>query len=456
MITKPATRETDTVTPEEPTPLRQHYREETVQESQPPLPSHESLPKAAKRRSWKWLVILALGVAAWYYYPRWRPWVTFGQPKPAAWSQRGADRVVPVRTAGVVERDMDLFLNALGTVTAFKTVTLKSRVDGELVKVAFTEGQPVEEGDLLAEIDPRPYQFQLDIAEGKLTTDEATLNLARITLARGKELFEKKSIAKQQLDEEAAQVAQLEGTVETDRGMVDNARLQLNYCRIVSPITGRIGLRLVDQGNIVHASDILGMAVITQLQPIAVVFPISQDEIPRVQQETRVNPELTVFAYDRGFNTKLATGKLAAIDNQVDATTGTVKLKAVFDNKDGMLFPNQFVNARLLVSTRKNAIIVPTAAVQRGPSGAFVYVVGFDDKVETRSIAVGPTEGAMTAIDDGLTAGEIVVTDGVDKLSKGTKITTLDKPAESNVSQASHTPKTDGERKKETDTKGAL
>jgi len=375
---------------------------------------------------WRWVLILALAGTAWFSRASWLPWVP-GFSKGNAPAAK-ASKPVPVRTATVVQRDMPLYINGLGTVTAFKTVTLKSRVDGELVKVAFTEGQMVKEGELLAEIDPRPYQAQLEQAEGTLAKDEATLQLSRLTLARGRELLEKKSIAQQQLDEEIAQVQQLEGTVQTDRGMVDNGKLQLRYCRITAPISGRIGLRLVDQGNIVHATDPLGMAVITQLQPIAVVFPISQDEIPRVQQATRDGIGLSVLAYDRNFTTKLATGKLSAIDNQVDATTGTVKLKATFENEDGMLFPNQFVNARLLVDTRQNAVIVPAAAIQRGPQSTFVYVVRPDgEKVELRNVVAGPSEGAETSIVSGLSAGEIVVTEGIDKLKDGASVTTRDK-----------------------------
>lgn len=326
---------------------------------------------------------------------------------------------------------MDLYLNGLGTVTAFKTVTLRSRVDGELVKVAFSEGQMVREGDLLAEIDPRPFEAQLAQAEGTLARDEATLKLAKITLSRGYDLLKLKSIAQQQLDEEAAQVQQMEGTVQTDEAMVDNAKLQLSYCRIVAPITGRIGLRLVDQGNIVHANDAQGMAIVTQLQPIALVFTIPQDEIPRVQRETQAGKTLTVLAYDRDFKTKLATGKLYAIDNQVDATTDTVKLKAIFENEDNLLFPNQFVNVRLLVETRKYAVVVPAAAVQRGPNSAFVYAVQPDETVALRNVTTGPTEGAETCIESGLEAGDLVVTDGIDKLQPGSKVTTRDKDSDS-------------------------
>ncbi|MBS0261761.1 MAG: MdtA/MuxA family multidrug efflux RND transporter periplasmic adaptor subunit, partial [Planctomycetes bacterium] len=371
------------------------------------------------------LIGLALG-GAWYYQALWWPYVAarIGSEPPAT---KPPARPVPVRVAPVVKRDLPEYLTGLGTVTAYKTVTIRSRVDGELVKVAFQEGQIVCEGDLLAEVDPRPYRAQLDQAEGTLARDEATLKLARLTLARGEELLKTKSIAPQQVDEEAAQVQVMEGTVQADKGLVENAQLQLTYCRIVSPISGRIGLRLVDQGNMVHANDVAGLAVITQLQPISIVFPVPQDHIPRVQRQMNAGRELVVEAYNRDFKTRLAVGKLTAIDNQVDATTGTLRFKADFENQDHMLFPNQFVNIRLLIDTWKDSLIVPTAAVQRGPSGTFVYVLQADDTVDLRPIKVGHTEGSETLVQSGLEPGEMIVTDGLDKLKKDAKVTTSDK-----------------------------
>jgi multidrug efflux system membrane fusion protein len=404
--------------------IMNHLRENSVSEI-PGVPGDVSPPP--KSSAWRWVLALGLIAGAWFGRSFWLPWIAPGLANGAAVSTKPAARPIPVRTAQVVRKDMDLFINGLGTVTPFKTVTLHSRVDGELVKVLFSEGQMVREGELLAEIDPRPFQTQLDQAEGTLAKDEATLKLAKITLARGQELQKSKSIAQQQLDEEAAQVQQLEGTVQTDEALVANAKLQLTYCRIIAPVSGRIGLRLVDQGNIVHANDVMGMAVITQLEPIAVVFPVSQDEIPRVQKQVHAEKTLTVEAWDRGFGTKLASGKLYALDNQVDPTTGTVKLKAVFDNKDGMLFPNQFVNAKLLVEVKQGAVVVPSAAVQRGPNMTFVYIVGPDEKVDRRTIVVGPAEGAETSIETGLAAGDVVVTDGIDKLKKGATVTTREK-----------------------------
>jgi multidrug efflux system membrane fusion protein len=422
MITKPI--ETPTETDETVVPPTRHLPDERA-----PAPAHSDAQNdhslaTGKRHPWRWAFIVGMAAGVWFTQQRWLPFIAPGLAKGSAVPAKGGPKPIPVRTAVVQQRDMPVLISGLGTVTAFKTVTLRSRVDGELIKVAFTEGQMVRAGELLAEIDPRVFQAQLQQAEGMLAKDEATLKLAKITLARGEDLLKTKNIAPQQVDEEAAQVQTMEGTVQTDQAMVANARLQLTYCRIVAPISGRIGLRLVDQGNIVHANDLTGMAVITQLQPISLVFPVSQDEIPRVQKQMNSGATLTVYAYDRNFKQKLATGKLAAIDNQVDSTTGTVRLKAVFDNEDGMLFPNQFVNARLLIDTNRDAVIVPAAAVQRGPTSAYVYVVQPDEKVKLRNVEVGLTEGAETAISTGLVPGEIVVTDGIDKLKDDAAVTT--------------------------------
>ena len=325
---------------------------------------------------------------------------------------------------------MDVFINGLGTVTAFKTVTIRSRVEGELVKVAFTEGQVVEEGSLLAVLDRRPFDVQLQQAQGQLARDEATLKSADFTLKRYQELTLSKSITAQQVDEQRALVQQMAGAIQSDQAAVENAKLQLAYCHITAPISGRIGLRLVDQGNIVRANDPMGLAVITQLQPISLVFTIPQDDISRVQKPQNSGQPLSVDAYDRDFKVKLASGKLLAIDNQVDSTTGTVRLKAVFDNEDGILFPNQFVNARLLVDTRRNAIVVPTSAVQRNSNSVFVYVVQEDDTVDLRTVKIGLAEGSETSIESGLAPGEIVVTEGIDKLQPKAMITTREKEKE--------------------------
>jgi membrane fusion protein, multidrug efflux system len=337
-----------------------------------------------------------------------------------------------VVTSLVREGDMDLVLNGLGSVTALYTVTLHCRVDGELQKIHFAEGQMIKQGDLLAEIDSRPFQVQLDQAEGMLIRDRASLKVAKLDLDRFNQMIASKSITQSQLDGQVALVQQSEGAIRTDIGMIDNAKLQMHYCRITAPISGRIGLRMVDPGNIVHASDTMGLAVITQLQPITLVFTIPQDDIGRVQQRINSGAKLEVEAYDRDMTTKLAAGDLMALDNQVDTTTGTVKLKAVFPNKDNMLFPNQFVNARLRLDVRHDAVIAPTAAVQRGPDSTFAYVVQRDEKdpklekVALRKVVVGPTEGDLCVIESGLAAGDRVVIDGVDKLQPGAQVLARD------------------------------
>ena len=390
-------------------------------------PQPESATAGQQRTSWAgwitFLVIAAMATTGWYYRSEWWPRVAplFTHAAPPA---KPPVRVVPIVTAVVKQRDMDLYLNGLGTVTALKTVTIRSRVEGELIKVHFDEGQLVKEGQLLAEIDRRPFEVQRDQAAGQLARDEATLVAAKLTLARYQKLLPTKSVTAQEFDDQLALVQQTEGVIKTSRATVANAELQLTYCNITAPINGRIGLRLVDAGNIVRANDPNGLAVITQLQPIALVFTIPQDEIPRVQKRMREGHQLTVDAYDRDFKTKLASGKLTAIDNQVDSTTGTLKMKAEFDHQDNSLFPNQFVNTRLLVDTRPDAVVVPSAAVQRGPSSTFVYVVKSDETVELRNVEIGPVEGAETSIVSGLQPGEIVATDGIDKLQDKAKVST--------------------------------
>jgi multidrug efflux system membrane fusion protein len=334
------------------------------------------------------------------------------------------DRPVPVLAAAAVTKDVGVYLNGLGTVAPLATVTVKSRVDGQLLHLDFTEGQSVRAGQLLAELDPRPFQVQLMQAEGQKAKDEATLHNAQVDLERYRVLYAQDSIAKQQLDTQAATVAQLQATLKSDQAQIESARLNLTYARITAPLAGRVGLRQVDVGNIVHASDANGVVVITQLQPIDVLFTLPADQIPQVLPQVHAGKELAVDAYDRDLKRKLATGRLLAVDNQIDPTTGTVRLKAIFPNDDEALFPSQFVNARMLVNVLRGAVTVPSAAIQRSPQSTFVYVVKPDQTVESRNVAAGLTEGDDTVVEKGLAAGERVVTDGVDKLRPGMKVDT--------------------------------
>ena len=374
--------------------------------------------EGGRRHPWVWLLVLLLGGVGYWLFSR-SGLRRSPAPAPGA---RASVPAVPVVAATAREGDLPLYLTGLGSVAAFNTATVKSRVDGQLIRVTFQEGQFVREGDLLAEIDPRPFEVQLTQAEGQVARDLAQLKDARLSHARFRKLRAEGVVSQQDFDDQAAKVGQFEGAVKTDEGLIDSAKLQLTYSRVTAPIGGRAGLRLVDVGNVVHATDQSGLVVITQLQPIAVLFTIPEDNVPAVMKKLTAGEPLRVDAYDRAGQHQIATGVLLAADNQIDPSTGTSRLKAIFQNEDGPLFPNQFVNVRLLLDVRKGTVIAPVPAIQRGPQGTFVYVVKPDQTVEVRPVTVGATSGTDAAIEAGLSANEVVVVDGVDKLRAGSAV----------------------------------
>lgn len=333
----------------------------------------------------------------------------------------GAPGAIPVAVATAEVRDLPVLLNGLGSVEAFNTVAVKTRIDGQLVQVNFKEGQEVKQGDLLAVIDPRPYEVQLSQAQATLFKDESALKDAKVNLDRFQQLYKDGVIPKQQLDTQDSLAGQLEGSVRADQAQIDTVKLNLVYTRITAPVSGRVGLRQVDVGNIVHAADPNGLVVITQLEPISVIFSLPQDNLQTISKHMQKGT-LSVDAYSRDDQTKLATGALTTIDNEIDTTTGTGKLKAVFQNRDRSLWPNQFVNMHLLLETRKNNTVVPTAAIQRGPQGTYVFSVKPDKTAEMRAVTVSFSEGNYSAISQGINAGDMVVTDGQDKLQPGTHV----------------------------------
>ena len=380
-------------------------------------------PAAPKRRLWIWLVVLILVAAGGYYL-----WSKSSSTSTAVSSAKGAGKngkgaaATPVVAAKAYTGNIGIYYSGLGAVTPLNTVTVKSRIDGQLLKVQYQEGQLVHQGDVLVEIDPRPYEVALTQAQGQLAKDQATLDNARIDLNRYQILLKQEAIAEQLATTQKATVEQDEGIVKSDQGQVDSAKLNIAYCHITAPITGRVGLRLVDQGNMVHASDTNGLLVITQIQPISVLFTIAEDQLQVVLKKIGAGQTLTAYAYDRDMKNMLATGSLTTIDNQIDPTTGTLRLRATFPNTDNALFPDQFVNVKLLVQEKTGVILAPTAALQRNTNNTYVYVVKPDSTVTLRNVSVGASEGDNTEITSGLVAGDVVVLTGVDKLDEGTKV----------------------------------
>jgi multidrug efflux system membrane fusion protein len=372
------------------------------------------------------VVVLAclVGVGAWIAHGR--QGKTSQAKAPSGAAGKGAPgqpgRPVPVVVAPVRAGDLNVYLTALGSVTSLSTVTVKSRVDGQLMRTHFAEGQLVHAGDLLAEIDPRPFQAQLTQAEGQLARDQANLANARLDLERYRRLAEQEMIARQQLDTQQMVVNQAEAVIRVNAGAIDAIKLQLTYCRITAPITGRVGLRLVDAGNVVKATDPGGLVVITQLDPIALVFSVPEDSLPPLLRRFRSGTPVPVDAYDREGRTKVASGTLAAIDNQIDPATGTVRLKAAFANKDGGLYPNQFVNARVLIDVLHDAMLAPAESIQRGPQGAFVFVVKPEKVVQMRRVQLGPSEAGVISVKSGVEAGEALVVDGTEKVQDGARV----------------------------------
>src|ERR1700719_2458062 len=394
-------------------------------------PEEEVTPRPAKSRWWIWLVVLGMVAAGTWYFRSARANTQAENSNanaPAGGGGHGQNGVpgfnpvVPVVVATAQHGDVPIYFTGLGTVTAFNTVTVHSRVDGQLVSVAFKEGQFVHQGDVLAQIDPRPFQVVLEQAEGALAKDQAQRKDAEANFERFKLLYAEGVIPKQQMDTQQAQVGQFDGAIKTDQAMIDSARLQLSFTHITAPISGRIGLRLVDAGNMVHASDAGGLLVITQLQPISVVFSLPQDQLPQVVAKLRAGGQLPVMAYDRDDTAKIASGTLASIANQIDTSTGTYQLKATFSNDNNILFPNQFVNVHLLVDTKRNLTVVPVTAIQRGPQGTYVYAVDRNNVAKIHTVTVAQSTNENAGLSSGLNPGDTVVIDGQDKLQDGSQV----------------------------------
>jgi len=404
----------------EPRPLEpQHPDTHIVRTEPPPRPP---------RRGWiGWVVVLALVGVGYWQWPRLKALLPSAQTTSQGSAKggrgrRGAGGAAQVVASRATRGNIKVFITGLGAVTPIYTVTVNSRVTGQLMKVLFKEGQMVHKDDLLLQIDPRPYEVQLEQAEGQLIHDQALLKDAKLDLDRYNTLIKQDAIPQQTLDAQVALVTQYEGTIKTDQSQIDNAKLNLVYCNITSPITGRVGLRLVDPGNIVQGTSSTGLLVITQIDPISVIFTVGEDQLPPILKRMRAGEELPVEAWDRELKNKLADGKLETIDNQIDPTTGTLKLRAVFSNSESQLFPSQFVNARLLVQQKQNVTLLPNNAIQRNSQGTYVWMIGPDHTVNVRPITVGTTEGDQSEITSGLEPGDEVVSVGVDRLEEGEKV----------------------------------
>ncbi len=379
-----------------------------------------------KHSSWRaaWLIVVGLlGAGGWYLWSNGKlAALTAATASPPKAPKKGPG-AIPVVAARAHRGDLGVYITGLGSVTPIYTVTIKSRVDGQLMKIHYNEGDMVHGGDLLAEIDPRPYAATLEQAEGAMVRDQANLANARVDLARYTTLLAQNAIPEQQLATQKAIVSQDEGIVKNDQGQIDAAKVNLVYCNITAPITGRVGLRLVDPGNIVHAADPGGLVVITQIDPISVIFTLAEDDLPVVLRKLAAGEHLRAEVWDRDNQAQIASGELATVDNQIDPTTGSLRLRANFDNKNGLLFPNQFVNVRLLVQQKSGVTLVPNAVIQRSSVATYVYVVKPDDTVAVHQVTLGTTEGSETEITSGVKPGDVLVMTGVDKLQEGTKVT---------------------------------
>jgi multidrug efflux system membrane fusion protein len=408
---------------EQPNTLDRQQLQETLPSFGPTGPAHSGKPR---KYGWLWLVVLVIAGVGVYYYFHSRANAASAAASaaqgPGGKAARGPG-AIPVVVAGARKGDIGVYFTGLGAVTPIYTVTVKSQISGYLMQVLYKEGQIVHKGDALAEIDPRPYQVMLEQAQAGLARDQANLENAKVDLTRYQTLAPLKAIPEQQLATQEAMVKQDQAIVQTDQAQIDNAKLDLIYCHITAPITGRVGLRLIDPGNYVTANDATGLVVITQVQPISVIFPLGEDLLPPILERMRAGARLRVEALDRE-NKKLAEGWLTTLDNQIDPTTGTVKFRATFDNREGNLFPNQFVNARLLVEEKQGVTLIPTAAVQRNAQATYIWLVKPDSSVTVRNITLGTSEGDDSEVTDGLVPGEQVVMTGVDKLQEGSKVRT--------------------------------